>query len=139
METSRLQIELDAELDRLNTSRSGGKTVMDILCASATDYSKLDPQLAVDLHPVVQQQVEIHARYRGYIHREQSAVTRARREEGTAIPSDFDYSTISALRYESREKLQKVRPSTLAQAARIPGVNPVDVAIVSVHIKRLRS
>ena len=63
-------------------------------------------------------------------------VRRVHSAESTSIPRDIDYFSISALRYESRERLTKVRPATLAQAARIPGVNPADVAVLTVWLER---
>jgi tRNA uridine 5-carboxymethylaminomethyl modification enzyme len=82
------------------------------------------------------EQVEIHYRYCGYLRQEDEMVRRMQAAEATRIPCDIDYFSISALRYESRERLMKVRPATLAQAARIPGVNPADIAVLSVCLAR---
>ncbi len=84
------------------------------------------------------EQIEIHYRYSGYLRQEDEMVRRVHSAESTRIPRDIDYYSISALRYESRERLTKVRPATLAQAARIPGVNPADIAVLSVYLSRLR-
>lgn len=84
----------------------------------------------------VVEQIEIRARYDGYIRQEQLAAERARRDESIQIPSWLDYDSCNAIRFESREKLKKFRPETLAQASRIPGVNPADVAILAILIKR---
>ena len=82
------------------------------------------------------EQVEIHYRYSGYLKQEDEMVRRIQAAESTRIPRDIDYFSISALRYESRERLTKVRPATLAQAARIPGVNPADIAVLSILLKK---
>ena len=63
-------------------------------------------------------------------------VQRVQAAESMLIPRDIDYFSIAALRYESRERLTKVRPATLAQAARIPGVNPADIAVLAIWLKR---
>ena len=88
------------------------------------------------LHQDLVQQLEIRFHYRGYIEQEKIAAERAKRDESVEIPSWLDYDKITAVRFESREKLKAVRPETLAQAARIPGVNPADVAILAILIKR---
>ncbi len=81
-------------------------------------------------------QLEIRFHYRGYIAQEMIAAERAKRDESIVIPHWLDYDKIPAVRFESREKLKTVKPETLAQAARIPGVNPADVAILAIIIKR---
>ena len=89
------------------------------------------------LSDAVVEQIEIYYRYSGYLAQEENQVRKMKRDEGVAIPPGIDYFSISALRYESRERLSKVRPATLAQAARIPGVNPPDIAILGVYIRKL--
>ena len=81
-------------------------------------------------------QLSILRQYEGYIRQEELAAERARRDENTRIPFWLDYDKCLAVRYESREKLKKWRPETLAQASRIPGVNPADIAVLSVIIHR---
>jgi tRNA uridine 5-carboxymethylaminomethyl modification enzyme len=82
------------------------------------------------------EQISIMRRYEGYIRQEERAAARAKKDEGVRIPGWLDYDRCLAVRFESREKLKRWRPETLAQAARIPGVNPADVAILAVIIKR---
>jgi len=89
-----------------------------------------------DLPEPVREQITILRQYEGYIRQEEIAAERAKRDELTRIPSWLDYDKCPAVRYESREKLKKWRPETLAQAARIPGVNPADVAVLAVIIHR---
>ncbi|ABA90376.1 tRNA (5-carboxymethylaminomethyl-U34)-formylglycinetransferase/reductase [Syntrophotalea carbinolica DSM 2380] len=94
-----------------------------------------DDRLA-DIPENVREQLQIEIKYEGYIARQYEMVERFRRSEQIAIPSDMDYSPIEGLSIEVREKLQKVRPQNLGQAARIPGVTPAAVAILSVLLRR---
>jgi len=87
--------------------------------------------------PVIEQ-ITIMRKYEGYIRQEEVAAERAKRDEQTKIPEWLDYDQCKAVRFESREKLKKWRPETLAQASRIPGVNPADIAILAVIIHRGR-
>ena len=89
-----------------------------------------------DLPLEVQQQLDIRRRYEGYIKQENAAAERAKRDESILIPSWLDYDLCTSVRFESREKLKKYRPENLAQASRIPGVNPADVAVLAIIIKR---
>ena len=85
--------------------------------------------------PVIEQ-LWIRHHYAGYIRQEEIAAARAKRDETIRIPAWLDYDACTAVRFESREKLKKFRPETLAQAARIPGVNPADIAVLAIIIKR---
>ena len=82
------------------------------------------------------EELEIRRHYAGYIRQEEIAAERAKRDEKVKIPLWLDYDHCTAVRYESREKLKKFQPETLAQAARIPGVNPADIAVLAIIIKR---
>lgn len=83
----------------------------------------------------VKEQVEIDIKYAGYIKKQEIQVARLRRQEAKKIPKDIDYDQIEGLATEAREKFAKVRPETLAQAERISGVNPADLAILSVYVQ----
>ncbi|MDA3801591.1 tRNA uridine-5-carboxymethylaminomethyl(34) synthesis enzyme MnmG [Lactobacillus delbrueckii] len=83
----------------------------------------------------VKEQVEIDIKYAGYIKKQEIQVARLRRQEAKKIPKDIDYDQIEGLATEAREKLAKIRPETLAQAERISGVNPADLAILSVYVQ----
>jgi len=85
--------------------------------------------------PDVAEEVETMIKYEGYIQREEAAVARFQRMEGWAIPPAFDYSGLNGLTAEGREKLERVRPMSLGQAQRIPGVTPAAVAIIQVHLR----
>jgi len=85
-----------------------------------------------------QEQVEIEAKYAGYIERQRRQVERARRLEEMAMPSGLDYTALTGLRNEAKEKLEQRRPATVGQASRLSGVNPADIAVLLVHLQRMR-
>ncbi len=84
----------------------------------------------------VAEQVEIAARYAGYIERQQAEIRRLARFEEVPIPEDFDYAEVPGLSNEVREKLAAARPVSLGQARRIPGVTPAAVTLLAVHLRR---
>ena len=84
------------------------------------------------------QRIETEIRYAGYIAREERIIRDIQRHENVKIPEDFDYAPIETMTLESREKLAKIRPRTLAQAGRIPGVSPSDLAQLSIVILKLK-
>ncbi len=86
--------------------------------------------------PVVAEQVEIQAKYAGYIERQQSEIERQRRHEETRLPEDLDYREVSGLSAEVREKLGRQRPDTLGMAARIPGITPAAISLLLIHLKK---
>lgn len=94
------------------------------------------PALA-EVPRLLMRDVEIHAKYEGYIDRQQSEVARQRRLEGRAIPEGFDYRAVHGLSYEGREKLLRQQPRSVGQASRIPGVTPADISILLVALQAL--
>jgi tRNA uridine 5-carboxymethylaminomethyl modification enzyme len=84
----------------------------------------------------VAEQVEIALKYAGYIARQQNEVSRFKELEHKQIPAEFDYALVPSLRLEARQKLAKIRPATVGQAARISGVSPADISILLVWLKR---
>ncbi|MBI2865340.1 MAG: tRNA uridine-5-carboxymethylaminomethyl(34) synthesis enzyme MnmG [Chloroflexi bacterium] len=101
------------------------------------DLPRLDRRLPV-LDAEIAEQVEIEAKYEGYIDRQSAAVARVRKLEERRIPAEMDYDSIPAFRKEARDKLKAFRPATLGQASRLSGVNPSDIAILLVHLERGR-
>ncbi len=87
----------------------------------------------------VANQVEIQAKYAGYIDRQTEEIAHARRHEETALPGDFDYHNVRGLSVEVRQKLASQRPVTLGQAARISGVTPAAISLLLIHLKRKRA
>jgi tRNA uridine 5-carboxymethylaminomethyl modification enzyme len=86
----------------------------------------------------IAEQVEIEVKYWGYIEKQRRQVERMHRLEEWHIPPDMEYDTLVGLRFEARQKLQRLRPATLGQASRIDGVTPADIAILMVHLGRRR-
>ena len=80
------------------------------------------------------EQVVWDVKYAGYVARQQVDVDRQRRLSSKRIPASFDYSRLTQLRTEAREKFERVRPGDLAQASRISGVTPADIALLMVHL-----
>ncbi len=91
---------------------------------------------ATPMDPAALEQVEIAAKYSGYIDRQRDEVERASHYENLKLPADLDYLQIAALSFEVRQKLNKHRPDTLGQASRISGVTPAAVSLILVHLKR---
>lgn len=114
-------------------------TAADFIKRPYVDYEtlmKFIPAPAEKLDRHVIEQVEIQLKYAGYIKKEEEKVARLKRMEAKRIPANIDYEKIDGLATEGLQKLEKIRPETLAQASRISGVNPADIAILSVYIRK---
>ncbi|MBT3294922.1 MAG: tRNA uridine-5-carboxymethylaminomethyl(34) synthesis enzyme MnmG [Verrucomicrobia bacterium] len=135
VETERFASDIEREKQRIETTRHGGSTLLHALRQRGMTYAALEGRQA-DLDPVVAEQVEIWARYAGYIEREQKEVAKRRGMEDVAIPDGIDYRAIDPLRLEAREKLDRIRPETLGQALRIPGITPADISVLMVIVGR---
>jgi tRNA uridine 5-carboxymethylaminomethyl modification enzyme len=94
---------------------------------------------AGDDSAAVTEQLEIQAKYSGYIGRQGEEIARQRAQDDQPVPSDFDFQGVRGLSAEVREKLARVRPATLGQAARIPGVTPAAVSLLLIHLKRRKA
>ena len=86
----------------------------------------------------VAEQVEIGIKYAGYVERQREEIARQQRHEETAIPAAFDYAAVRGLSAEVQQKLERVRPLTIGQAQRIPGMTPAAISLLLVHLERLR-
>lgn len=84
----------------------------------------------------VLEQVEIQAKYAGYIDRQQEEIEKLKRHENTKIPEDFDYAQVKGLSNEVTQKLSQAKPATLGQASRIPGVTPAAISLLMIHLKK---
>jgi tRNA uridine 5-carboxymethylaminomethyl modification enzyme len=84
----------------------------------------------------VEVQLEVRAKYRGYIERQQREVARQAKQESLAIPADLDYASVAGLSNEARQKLSQARPVTLGQASRLEGVTPSAVSLMLIHLKK---
>jgi tRNA uridine 5-carboxymethylaminomethyl modification enzyme len=98
------------------------------------DISALTPELEID--PKVSEQVEIDAKYAGYIGRQQQEIDKLRRHENTVIPTTFDYEKVSGLSNEVKQKLNDAKPETLARASRIPGITPAAISLLLVSLRK---
>jgi tRNA uridine 5-carboxymethylaminomethyl modification enzyme len=88
------------------------------------------------LAPQIRAQLEVAAKYAGYIERQEEEIARQKRNEDTHLPCDLDYAAVAGLSHEVRQKLAQVRPSTVGQAGRVAGVTPAAVSILLVHLKK---
>ncbi len=86
--------------------------------------------------PQVIRQLEIEARYSGYIDRQEAEIARHKKHQNTALPAATDYHSVRGLSTEARQQLMQVKPQTLGQASRIPGVTPAAIALLMVHLKK---
>jgi tRNA uridine 5-carboxymethylaminomethyl modification enzyme len=84
----------------------------------------------------IRAQVEVRAKYAGYIERQEDEVERQRRNEETRLPDDLDYMQVAGLSHEVRQKLSAARPATIGLAGRLPGMTPAAVSILIVHLKK---
>ncbi|MGD0016591.1 MAG: tRNA uridine-5-carboxymethylaminomethyl(34) synthesis enzyme MnmG [Verrucomicrobiia bacterium] len=127
--------KVESETQRLRNTRGATGTYAEILRRPEVSYKSL-PIADLTLPEDVQQEVEIQIKYEGYITRDLEQIDRFKRLEDKQLPSWMDYSKISALRFESRQKLSRFRPDSIGQASRISGVTPADIAILLVWLKK---
>ncbi len=138
---------IEREHARLGTTRAAdeatasvrGATLAELLRRPEVSYAALFESVS-GLEPVadaeVAQQVEIQIKYQGYVTRQQEEIERQRRHEDLVLPADLDYHGVRGLSVEVRHKLDKHRPATLGQAARLAGVTPAAISLLLVHLKR---
>ena len=111
-------------------------SLLELLRREEISYAKLAEAFSLPTLPqVVAEQVEVQIKYEGYIAKQYLEVARALKLEGKLIPKDIDYMSIKELSAESAEKLQKVRPTSIGQAARISGVSPADIGVLMVYLE----
>lgn len=127
---------IKTETERLNRTRLGQNTLAELLRRPEVTYAIL-PGRDEALDSEAAQQVEIAIKYAGYIERQEAEVARFRSMDDHPISTGIDYAQVPGLRNEARQKLEKIRPTTLGQASRISGVNPADMGVVMVWMKRL--
>ena len=148
---ARLQSELSSAWVKTNTpeaERIGellqaplqrDSTLMDLLRRPELGIEQLamvSANLAREADGQVKEQVEIQAKYAGYIDRQQTEIERSRRYDHWRLPEQLDYANVIGLSNEVREKLRQQRPETVGQAARIPGVTPAAISLLLVHLKK---
>ena len=89
------------------------------------------------LSPVMlEMQIEVRARYAGYIERQEREIAKHARQESLPLPADLDYGLVHGLSHEARQKLAAARPATLGQASRLEGMTPSAVSLIVIHLKK---
>jgi tRNA uridine 5-carboxymethylaminomethyl modification enzyme len=117
----------------LELLRRPGIAYADVIeLVGAPDWENVDQRLPVQ----VALQLEVTAKYAGYIERQSEEVARQLRSESTRVPADLDYGVVPGLSTEVRQRLSEVRPVSLGQAGRIPGVTPAAISILLVYLKK---
>ena len=130
--------EVDATL---GVAVSRETNVLDLIKRPELDYAKLMqvPSLGPGVADAkVAEQVEIGVKYAGYLDRQRDEIERQQRHENTAIDAAFDYASVRGLSAEVQQKLERVRPQTIGQAQRIPGMTPAAISLLLVHLERAR-
>jgi len=112
-------------IDLLRRPQVTYESIMQLSCANA-----------VEIAPSVAEQVEVQAKYAGYIERQREEIARHRRHEETTLPDDFPYDQVRGLSIEAQQKLMTQRPATVGQAGRVPGVTPAAISLLLVHLKK---
>lgn len=128
-------------MDVLGIEISRETSALDLLKRPELDYASLMrvPSLAPAVDDaLVAEQVEIGVKYAGYLDRQREEIARQQRHETTVIPDDFDYAGVRGLSAEVQGKLERVRPQTIGQAQRIPGMTPAAISLLLVHLTRAR-
>jgi tRNA uridine 5-carboxymethylaminomethyl modification enzyme len=101
-----------------------------------THWQELPNELRSHFSAATWEAVEVEVRYAGYITRQHAAVEKLRREEEKTLPEDLDYTRVRSLRLEAQQKLSRLRPATLGQAARISGITPADLALLALLLEK---
>ena len=119
--------------------RNGGRPeqVLKNPKAAWADVVALAPDVFGKFSARAVEQAMLDSRYAGYLARQDAQIEKMKKNVDARIPADFTYE-ISGLRWEAKEKLQKIRPETLGQAMRISGVSPADIAVLALHLAKLR-
>ncbi len=123
---------LDADVSRENT-------LGELLRRPAISYEQLMSIPGIErrvLDESITEQIEIDAKYSGYISRQKQEIERQRKHENTELPVDFDYASVAGLSNEVRQKLEQARPDTIGQASRLSGVTPAAISLLLIHLKR---
>jgi tRNA uridine 5-carboxymethylaminomethyl modification enzyme len=124
------------ETERLKGTRAGPHSLYEMLRRPEVSYRSLSLKRANYIDDVVAEQVEIQAKYEGYIERQGAEVRRRHGQESTSLPAAFDYGAVRGLSNEVRQTLARQRPETIGQAARISGVTPAAISLLLVHLRR---
>ena len=131
--------EVQELLDEYNSTRlKSGVKLSDLIKRPELDYFKLEkidkerPDLPFD----VKEEVNIKIKYEGYIKQQMNQVSQFKKMENKLLPEDIDYSEISNLRIEAKQKLTNIRPVSIGQASRITGVSPADITVLLIYLEQ---
>ena len=121
-------------------NKTSGLTLKDILRRPNITAEKLQnfaPDVLGQFDIRAIKEWEINLKYEGYLKKQEAQISQAKKSEEKTLPKDLDYSTIKGLRLEARQKLNEIKPLTLAQASRISGVSPADISVLTIYLKML--
>ena len=135
-EKIKLTAENQTKLKKYNIELSSSKSFYDLLKRPDFNLKIIAEFLSLPFEELIKEQVEIAIKYEGYINKTERDVEKMLKLEEKQIPEDIDYDNIKNLASEARQKLKKVRPLSIGQAARISGVNPSDISILAVYLKK---
>ncbi len=123
---------------KLDKKLSRSYKAADLLLRPEIDYDSLTEIIGAGegITPAVAEQVEIQAKYSGYLDRQQNEIDKAKRHEATSITKISDYQQVRGLSTEACQKLNDHRPETIGQASRIPGITPAAISLLMVHVKK---
>ena len=124
--------------EQTNEVLSKESTAYDLLKRPQVSFADIAAITDSQVDSQVGEQIEISVKYAGYIERQQEDIDQMKRLESTPLPADFDYSAVSGLSNEIVQKLEQVRPATLAQASRISGVTPAAIQLLGMMLKKHR-
>jgi len=135
-------VDADLACEVLGQPLQRDTSLLDLLCRPQVGYDQV-MRLSGGAHRLSDRQairqIEIEARYSGYIERQSADIARREKHRRMKLPADTDYRSVRGLSAEARQKLAEVRPQTLDQAARIPGITPAAVSLLMVHLKKRRA
>ena len=143
LDQTRLKPSLDTQtlLKSVGISEISQPTSLAELLKRPEIHYEQTKQLAPNLQPLpeaVEEQVEIQIKYEGYIHRQTTQIQQFKKMEHFRIPDDFNYASVHSLKTEACEQLAKIRPISVGQASRIPGVSPADISILMVWVEQYK-
>jgi tRNA uridine 5-carboxymethylaminomethyl modification enzyme len=132
------QEAIDQGIARAHQQRVDGVSLELWLRRPGNDWHNLPEPLRSQYPDELWEPIATEIAYSGHIDRMRTAAARLQRQEDKKIPADIDYSAIPAMKTEARQRLNRVRPGTIGQAARIPGITPADIALLLVWIQKQR-
>ena len=142
----RLGLASDERLRRTEQKVQETQTLLDYLRREGLFEQLKRPEITLDrllphdgaFGPAAREQAQIQVKYEGYLRKEAAQVRQAAATEDLMLPETIDYAAVQSLRIEARQKLQRLRPLSLGQASRIPGVSPADIAVLQVYLRKLK-